>query len=72
MEMPHYGTETHGYCRKCNRRIFAGIARPIEKDGKLFVELNCPLHGKFQVEEDSLHNLSGYSPKKQDDSGVPS
>ena len=61
METPYYGAETHGYCRKCDppRRRFAGPARPIEKGGKLFVELNCPLHGTFQVEEGSLDNLSG-------------
>ncbi len=69
MENPYYSTETHGYCRKCNppRRTFAGLARPIEKDGTLFVELNCRLHGTFLMEEDSLDNLSGYFPKKQDD-----
>jgi hypothetical protein len=33
--------------------------RPIVKDGMPIAELNCPLHGVFKVEEDSLDNLSG-------------
>ena len=60
MEAPYYyGTETHGYCRKCGppRRMF--FPRPIVKDGMPIAELNCPLHGVFKVEEDSLDNLSG-------------
>jgi hypothetical protein len=58
--MAHYGKETHGYCVKCDppRRIFVGDARPPEEGSKL-VDLTCPLHGAFQVEEEQLEHLSG-------------
>jgi hypothetical protein len=59
---PYYGKETHGYCRRCTppRRVFAGTAKPVvDSKGTRVVELECPLHGKFRVAEDSLDLLSG-------------
>jgi hypothetical protein len=57
IEKAHYGSSTHGICRKCNppRRIFTGMARPVtDEDGVINVELKCPIHGPFTVKEESL------------------
>jgi len=41
--------------------------KPFIENGKAIVELKCPIHGPFNVAEDSLDNLHGAEPKKKEE-----